>query len=58
MVQFLKEIEDKFESEKWHRLADAIVTDGGAKYPATALQKKHKELTKKMGNVSIGGDSE
>ncbi|KAL3471827.1 hypothetical protein BJX99DRAFT_236649 [Aspergillus californicus] len=41
-----KEIEDKFETEKWTRIADAIVANGGAKYPGTALQKKFKELCK------------
>ncbi|KAL1955244.1 hypothetical protein VTO42DRAFT_8903 [Malbranchea cinnamomea] len=53
LVKFLKEIEEKFEREKWHRVAEAIEHDGGNKYPPTALQKKFKELSKKMGSVSI-----
>lgn len=57
MVQFLKEIEEKFELEKWHRVAEAIANDGGAKYPPTTLQKKHKEIAKKSNNIAIGGDS-
>ncbi|KAL2811669.1 hypothetical protein BJX63DRAFT_433178 [Aspergillus granulosus] len=41
-----REIEDKFEIEKWARIQEAIVTDGGGKYPVAALQKKFKQLNK------------
>ncbi|KAL4892434.1 hypothetical protein BDV59DRAFT_202576 [Aspergillus ambiguus] len=46
LLKFKKEIEDKFEQEKWHRVADAIEGDGGAKLPPAALQKKYKEVLK------------
>jgi hypothetical protein len=46
LLRLKKEIEDKFESEKWARISEAIVTDGGAKYPTAALQKKFKQLDK------------
>ncbi|KAL4876643.1 hypothetical protein BJY04DRAFT_222820 [Aspergillus karnatakaensis] len=46
LLRLKKEIEDKFETEKWHRIVDAIVQDGGEKYPPAALQKKFRELSK------------
>ncbi|KAI9372648.1 hypothetical protein BJX61DRAFT_542518 [Aspergillus egyptiacus] len=46
LLRIKKEVEEKFEAEKWHRIADAIVADGGAKYPNTALAKKFKEISK------------
>ncbi|KAL2847449.1 hypothetical protein BJY01DRAFT_246813 [Aspergillus pseudoustus] len=46
LLHLKKEIEDKFESEKWARISEAIVTDGGGKYPVAALQKKFKQLDK------------
>jgi hypothetical protein len=48
-----KEIEDKFETEKWHRVADAIEGLGGSKYPPAAVQKKFKELTKKTTGLGV-----
>jgi hypothetical protein len=53
-----KEVEDKFEQEKWHKVGEAIEADGGQKYPATALQKKFKELAKKNGYVEVAKDVE
>ncbi|KAL4960693.1 uncharacterized protein BDV14DRAFT_204439 [Aspergillus stella-maris] len=47
LFRFKKEIEDKFENEKWTRIADAIIADGGLKYTALTLQKKFKELKAK-----------
>ncbi|KAL2847290.1 hypothetical protein BJX68DRAFT_268156 [Aspergillus pseudodeflectus] len=46
LLRLKKEIEDKFESEKWARISEAIVTDGGGKYPTATLQKKFKQLDK------------
>lgn len=46
-----KEIEEKFEQEKWSKLMDAIEADGGKKYPVAALQKKFKDLSK--GNTHV-----
>ncbi|KAL4775943.1 hypothetical protein BDW60DRAFT_177209 [Aspergillus nidulans var. acristatus] len=46
LLRLKKEIEDKFEQEKWHRIVEAIKSDGGEKYPIAALQKKFKELSK------------
>ncbi|KAL4865371.1 hypothetical protein BDV12DRAFT_200214 [Aspergillus spectabilis] len=47
LLRLKKEIEDKFETEKWHRIVEAIVQDGGEKYPTAALQMKFRELSKK-----------
>ncbi|OJJ07094.1 hypothetical protein ASPVEDRAFT_357223 [Aspergillus versicolor CBS 583.65] len=55
LLRIKKEIEDKFESEKWHRITEAIVQDGGAKYPAAALQKKFKELSKQLNSPAPNG---
>jgi hypothetical protein len=52
-VQVKKEIEDKIETEKWHRIAEGIAVLGGNKYPPAALQKKFKELSKKMAGVNL-----
>ncbi|KAL4749140.1 hypothetical protein BDW72DRAFT_214338 [Aspergillus terricola var. indicus] len=46
LLRLKKEIEDKFEQEKWHRIVEAIQRNGGEKYPIAALQKKFKELSK------------
>lgn len=53
-----KEIEDKFENEKWHRVSEAIETAGGGKFPPAALQKKFKEINKKMASTTITNGSE
>lgn len=44
LLKHKKQIEQRFEIEKWSRIADAIVADGGAKYPSASLQKKFKQL--------------
>ncbi|KAM5470333.1 hypothetical protein MferCBS49748_002506 [Microsporum ferrugineum] len=49
LLQLKMEIEEKFESEKWCRIADAMESAGGKRYPAAALQKKFKELGRKKG---------
>ncbi|KAI9930197.1 hypothetical protein ASPWEDRAFT_167865 [Aspergillus wentii DTO 134E9] len=46
LIKFKKEIEDRFEQEKWHKISESIEADGGSKYPLAALQKKYKELSK------------
>ena len=45
LLQTKKEIEDRFETEKWQKIADGIEAKGGIKYPASAVQKKFKELS-------------
>jgi hypothetical protein len=41
-----KEVEDRFENEKWHRISEAIKASGGRRYPPAAVQRKVKELQK------------
>lgn len=43
----MKKIEERFELEKWQKIADCIEAKGGSKYPSAAVQKKFKELSKK-----------
>ncbi|KAK2798934.1 hypothetical protein FQN50_008665 [Emmonsiellopsis sp. PD_5] len=57
LVQFKKEIESKFENEKWQQVAKAIEDAGGNKYPPAAVQKKFKELNKKMSGMAIESDN-
>jgi len=52
-MKLKKDIEDRFENEKWHRVADAIEQAGGDKYPPAAVQKKYKELVKKTGGTKL-----
>ncbi|KAL4803175.1 hypothetical protein BDV18DRAFT_163232 [Aspergillus unguis] len=47
LMRIKKEIEEKFETEKWHRIVEAVSQDGGGKYPAATLQKKFKEISKR-----------
>ncbi|KAI5305769.1 hypothetical protein KEM56_003377 [Ascosphaera pollenicola] len=44
LVKFKQEVEAKFETEKWSRIADLIVSDGGGHYTGSMLRKKHKEM--------------
>ncbi|KAK1142514.1 hypothetical protein N8T08_007876, partial [Aspergillus melleus] len=39
-----REVEERFESEKWTKIADQIISDGGKKYPPASLQKKYKAM--------------
>ena len=57
LLRFKKEIEDKFENEKWHRVAEAIESAGGDKYPPTAVQKKFKELQKKTSGTNVENEA-
>ncbi|KAL2867180.1 uncharacterized protein BJX67DRAFT_106955 [Aspergillus lucknowensis] len=57
LIRLKKDIEDKFEAEKWARLSEAISQDGGEKYPAAALQKKFKELSKAGGSASAASNT-
>lgn len=43
-----KDVEEKFEIEKWQKIADGIETRCGQKYPATAIQMKYKQLSKRV----------
>ncbi|RHZ61099.1 hypothetical protein CDV55_104773 [Aspergillus turcosus] len=47
ILKVKKEVEEKFEQEKWHKIAEGVAADGGNNYPANAIQKKFKELNKK-----------
>ncbi|KAL1851577.1 hypothetical protein Plec18170_006396 [Paecilomyces lecythidis] len=47
LLEAKKEVEEKIEQEKWHRIADAIEIKSGSKFPAAAVQKKFKELSKR-----------
>ncbi|PLN79076.1 hypothetical protein BDW42DRAFT_135066 [Aspergillus taichungensis] len=44
LLEHKKQIEQRFEVEKWSRISEAIVADGGAKYASASLQKKFKQL--------------
>ena len=57
-MHYKKDIEEKFENEKWHRVADAIESAGGGRFPPTALLKKFKEMSKKMASTNITNDTE
>ncbi|KKA23717.1 hypothetical protein T310_2257 [Rasamsonia emersonii CBS 393.64] len=46
LLQAKKEIEEKFEAEKWTKIAAAIVAKGGDQYPPASCLKKFKELSK------------
>ncbi|KAF7122093.1 hypothetical protein CNMCM5793_000048 [Aspergillus hiratsukae] len=47
ILKVKKEVEEKFELEKWHKIAEGVAADGGTNYPANAIQKKFKELNKR-----------
>nr|XP_043139616.1 uncharacterized protein ACHE_60980S [Aspergillus chevalieri]BCR91094.1 hypothetical protein ACHE_60980S [Aspergillus chevalieri] len=53
LLQAKKGIEEKMEHEKWQRIADAIEAKSGNKYPTSAVQKKFKELTKKVNGNGV-----
>ncbi|KAE8354114.1 hypothetical protein BDV28DRAFT_147434 [Aspergillus coremiiformis] len=57
-LRLKREVEERFQQEKWHKIAEAIEADGGRKYPVPALQKKFKELAKKDNHVDMGKDEE
>ncbi|PYI09884.1 hypothetical protein BO78DRAFT_404759 [Aspergillus sclerotiicarbonarius CBS 121057] len=54
MLRAKKEVEDKFEGDKWRLIADAVESAGGKKYPAGALQKRFKEVSKRDGGEENG----
>lgn len=51
LLKLKKEIEDRFEVEKWQKIADGIADTSGNKYPSAAVQKKYKELVKNGNGV-------
>ncbi|OAX77441.1 hypothetical protein ACJ72_08260 [Emergomyces africanus] len=53
LLRFKKEIEDKFENEKWHSVSKAIGSAGGNTYPPAAVQKRFKELNRNMSKMVI-----
>ncbi|EEH11707.1 conserved hypothetical protein [Histoplasma capsulatum G186AR] len=54
LLRFKREIEEKFENDKWRSVSDAIGAAGGKKYPPAAVQKRFKELNKNMSRMEIG----
>lgn len=52
LIQIKKDVEEKFEVEKWHKIAEGIEAKSGNKYPPAAVQKKFKELLKKRNTTS------
>ncbi|KLJ11352.1 hypothetical protein EMPG_13375 [Blastomyces silverae] len=54
LLRFKREIEEKFENDKWRSVSEAIGAAGGKKYPPTAVQKRFKELSKNMSRMEIG----
>lgn len=57
-MQSKKDIEGKFEVEKWQKIADLIETKTGNKYPSSAVQKKYKELNKKLNRNGVAINNE
>lgn len=53
-MQSKKDIETKFEVEKWQRIASDVEAKSGHKYSVTALQKKFKELSKTTTGPALG----
>ena len=51
LLKLKKEIEDRFEVEKWQKIADGIATTRGNKYSSAAVLKKYKELVKNGNGV-------
>ncbi|EAS34432.1 uncharacterized protein CIMG_05456 [Coccidioides immitis RS] len=47
LLKVKKDMEEKFEAEKWQRIAESMEQTRGAKFPPLTLQKKFKELEKK-----------
>ncbi|KZZ87048.1 hypothetical protein AAP_05994 [Ascosphaera apis ARSEF 7405] len=41
------EVEEQLKSEKWNRLAEAMIAEGSPRYSAAALQKKLTELKRR-----------
>ncbi|OJD24832.1 hypothetical protein ACJ73_03804 [Blastomyces percursus] len=55
LIRFKREIEEKFENDKWRSVSDAIgAASGKKKYPPAAVQKRFKELSKNMSRMKIG----
>ena len=52
LLRVKKEIEDKFELEKWQKIANGIESETGNKYPATAIRKKFKDVSKGGNDIS------
>ncbi|KAF4183459.1 hypothetical protein CNMCM8927_004958 [Aspergillus lentulus] len=53
ILKVKKEVEEKFEQEKWHKIAEGVAADGGNSYPANAIQKKCKELNKRAQAAAV-----
>ena len=54
LLQSKKDIEAKFEVEKWQRIASDIEAKSGNKYSASVVQKKFKELSKTATGSALG----
>lgn len=48
LFQSKKEIEERFESEKWQKIANSVELKGGNKYPSAAIQKSSRNLARGM----------
>jgi hypothetical protein len=46
-LEIKRELEERFEQEKWRKISEAIEAKSGKKLPPAAIQKKYKELIKK-----------
>lgn len=53
LLQKKKEVEEKFETEKWVKISEVMEAECSKKYPPGALQKKFKEVTKKTSATII-----
>lgn len=62
LLEAMKEIEEKFEIEKWAKIAAAIEEKGGKRYPPAVCQKKFKEFSKRgastNANASVNANSQ
>ncbi len=59
LLEAKTEVEAKFALEKWTKIADAMEASGSQKYSSLFIQKKLKELEKKVdagkaGNAGLG----
>lgn len=47
LIQCKKDIEKRFELEKWQKISDAIESRSGNKYPARAVENKFDEIVER-----------
>ena len=44
LIEAKREVEDAFEKEKWHRIAEKVVSKGGDQYEGGVLARQYKKL--------------